>query len=177
VGVQPELAFADCPSREGRFELQTLHLMFRRRPNSEHQLANEGNRRDPSRAEPRANKLSPARMLLSARNSAPNSGRIPPRQALAAPAVRIPPLRQTVCTVCLQSGDGGKSARNAALAHVMRTGECELCARLGKFLGFFSQRRKAGSLHRFERNSLIYRLCKRAAILIDSDRLQLGRLF
>ena len=49
-----------------------------------------------SRAEPRANKFSPARMLLFGLNSAPNSGRIPPIVALAAPGFESTPLRQRV---------------------------------------------------------------------------------
>ena len=39
-----------------------------------------------------------------------------------------PPLRHTVCTVYLQSGDGGKSARDVALLRSMRTGESYLAA-------------------------------------------------
>jgi hypothetical protein len=35
-------------------------------------------------------------------------------------------IRQTVCTIQLQSGDGGKSARDAALSRSMRTGESYL---------------------------------------------------
>src|SRR5208282_1023539 len=67
-------------------------------------------------------------------------------------------LRQTVCSVSLQSGVSGKSPRDAALVRLMRTGERESCTRFGEFRGFVSRRRKAGSLHRFEQNSLIHRL-------------------
>src|ERR1039458_3556788 len=43
-----------------------------------------------SGAESKANKFSPAQMLLFKPNPAPSSGRIPPMKAFAAPGVRIP---------------------------------------------------------------------------------------
>ena len=57
------------------------------------------------------------------------------------------PLRHTVCTVHLQSGDSGKSARDAALLRSMRrTGESYLGSDSLNPTGVFSTRRKYGSL-------------------------------
>jgi hypothetical protein len=56
-------------------------------------------------------------------------------------------LRQTVCTICLQSGYSGKSACDAALSRSMRTGESYLAADSLNSTGVFSTRRKYGSLH------------------------------
>src|SRR5271167_337489 len=57
-----------------------------------------------------------------------------------------PPLRHTVCTISLQSGDGGKSARDVALLRSMRTGEGNLSADALNFMRVFSARRINGSL-------------------------------
>ena len=89
------LAFADCPPGEGRFELQTFISCSTSPRFRASAWRTKGTGEIRSRAEPRANKFSPARMLLFARNSAPNSGRIPPREALAAPGVRIHPAPPT----------------------------------------------------------------------------------
>ncbi len=55
-------------------------------------------------------------------------------------------IRHTVCTISLQSGDGGKSARDVALLRSMRTGESYLAADWTNSTGAFSTRRKNGSL-------------------------------
>jgi hypothetical protein len=57
----------------------------------------------------------------------------------------------------------------------MRTGEREPRAQVGKFLGFFSTRRKAGSLHGSSQIRPIYHRGKigRGVTLVDPDRLQL----
>jgi hypothetical protein len=79
-----------------------------------------------------------------------------------------PPLRHTVCTVYLQSGDGGKSARDVALLRSMRTGESHLGADSHNSMGVFSTRRKYGSLHGWSgfRSSIASKRCMRR----DSSR-------
>src|SRR5271168_4279001 len=55
-----------------------------------------------------------------------------------------PPLRHTVCTIYLQSGDGGKSPRDAGFLRSMRTGESYLGADSLNCRGFSPREEKTG---------------------------------
>ena len=80
-------------------------------------------------------------------------------------------LRQTVCTIDLQSGDSAKSARDAALLRSMRTGECYLGADSSESRWVFSTRRKYGSLRSWARfRSSIASRDACAATLVDPER-------
>jgi hypothetical protein len=84
------LAFAECPRRTDSNSKPSSRVQTS--PDSEHQFDEmKGTGEIRSRAEPQPNKFSPAPMLFFGPNSAPNSGRIPPRYTLVAPRVRIPP--------------------------------------------------------------------------------------
>ena len=89
-GSSAGLAFAECPRRTDSNSKPSSRV--RTSPDSEHQFDEmKGTGEIRSRAEPQPNKFSPAPMLFFGPNSAPNSGRIPPRYTLVAPGVRIPP--------------------------------------------------------------------------------------
>ena len=83
---------------------------------------------------------------------------------------KSPSLRQPVCTVYLQYGDGGKEARNAALLRFAANRRELVRADRPNSAGFFSARRKAGSLHGFRRHSPIHRLLWRAGRSFNRSR-------
>ena len=93
------------------------------------------------------------------------------------------PLRQTVCNVYIQSGDGGKSARDAGLSRSMRPGESYLSANLPNRARFspraekpgrFRVRRLSGSAFAQGASPLQIR---RTKALVDPERIYLRRPF
>ena len=72
-------------------------------------------------------------------------------------------LRRTACTICLQSGDGSKSARDAAILRSMRTAESYLAARFAEFHWYILHAEKIRFASRLERISVIHQLAEMSA--------------
>ena len=146
MGVQPELAFADCPPRRGDLNSKpSPHV--RRHPRFR---ASAGERRELERfeAEPNLGRTNSLRhgcscvRVIVARTRAEFRPCKPQRHW----GFKSTPLRHTVCTVYLQSGDGDKWARAVGFSCVMRTGETRLPAACPDLAEIVSRRGKFGSL-------------------------------